>query len=227
MKTKVAFSIASALFIASSHAQQTTNQALQECANKVTAQSAVTGALVGGLLGALMGGDGKKNQAAAIGAGLGAAAGGAIGWQNSWKTCTEQVNVVTVRNAQTKDYQQTAERYGYKGEGVIFKLEGLGISENVKAGSDMSSSFRVALLKPNPTENPQLQVNRSWKCGNTEIKVKPETFAIQQGTVEQYGRVSVPAADASVGVQQCEMTIILESEGLVQKASRQFSITPN
>jgi len=44
------------------NAQQTTNQALQECMNKVTAQSAAAGALVGGLLGAILGGDGKRNQ---------------------------------------------------------------------------------------------------------------------------------------------------------------------
>ena len=111
------------MFAFSLNAQQTTNQALQDCMNKVTARSAATGALIGGLLGAVLGGDGNKNKSAALGAGLGAAAGGLSGWQSSFKTCVDRVNVVTSRNAQSKDYQQTVEKYGYKGDGTLFKLE--------------------------------------------------------------------------------------------------------
>jgi hypothetical protein len=215
------------MFAFSVSAQQTTNQALQDCMNKVTARSAATGALIGGLLGAALGGDGKKNKSAAVGAGLGAAAGGLSGWQSSFKTCVDRVNVVTSRNAQSKDYQQTVEKYGYKGDGTLFKLEGIAVSEKVQAGTEMSSSFRLAFLKPDPTENPQVQVSRAWRCGNTEMKVKPEVFSVQQGTTDQVGRVAIPQADASIGVQQCEMLISLESEGLVQQAKRQFEIIPN
>lgn len=225
MFTKVFIAFLSGLLSSSVNAQQqTTNQALQECMNKVTAQSAVAGALVGGLLGAMLGKDGKG---AAIGAGLGAAAGGVAGWQTSWKSCTERLNVVTTRNAQTKNYQETADKYGYNGQGVLFKLEGLGISDQVKAGTDMSSSFRVAVLTPDPTATPQVQVSRAWKCGNTEFNVKPEVFSVQPGTVEQYGRVAIPSADASIGPQQCEMLISLQSEGQVQQAKKPFVILPN
>lgn len=228
MNTKAITFILSGLLASNVNAQQqTTNPALQECMNKVTAQSAAAGALVGGLLGAMLGKDGKKNQGAAIGAGLGAAAGGVAGWQTSWKTCTERLNVVTTRNAQTKNYQETADKYGYNGQGVLFKLEGLGISDQVKAGTDMNSSFRVAVLTPDPTATPQVQVSRAWKCGNTEFNVKPEIFSVQPGTVEQYGSVAIPSADASIGPQQCEMLISLQSEGQVQQAKKPFVILPN
>lgn len=227
MKTKLFILVLCGVLANGVSAQQTTNQALQECMNKVTAQSAAAGALVGGLLGAMLGKDGKKNQGAAIGAGLGAAAGGVSGWQSSWKTCTERLNVVTTRNAQTKNIQETSDKYAYKGDGVLFKLEAFGISDQVKAGTEMNSSFRFAVLTPDPTATPQVQVSRAWKCGTTEFNIKPEVFSVQQGTVEQYGRVAIPPAEASIGAQQCEMLISVQSEGQVQYAKKQFLILPN
>jgi hypothetical protein len=206
--------------------QQTTNEALQSCMNRVTVQGAVAGAIVGGILGALLGNKDNRGQSAAIGAGVGGAAGGAIGWQSSWKTCTEEVNVVTYTNSQSANYQSTAARYGYTGSGTVFKLEALDITPQVKAGSDMNSSFRVAILKPDPTQTPELKVMRSWQCGNTVIPVKPEIFNVAQGTFTQFGKVSIPSANSDIGVQQCQMLIKLESDGQTQQVVRPFTIIP-
>lgn len=227
IKNSLASCISFSFLLGSANAQQTTNQALEKCMNETMAQSAAVGALVGGLFGALVGDKGNKNAAAAVGAGLGGLAGGAIGWQNSWKSCTESLNIVTVKNVQTEDYRKTAERLAYNGQDVIFKVEGIGVSPQVVAGGNLNSSFKAVLLKPDPSETSQVQVTRSWTCGNSSINIKPEIFTAAQGTIIQEGKVQIPSAKPEVGVQQCEMLIQVEAEGKSQQFKRPFTIQPN
>lgn len=206
--------------------QQTPDQALEACMNKTMVQSAAVGALVGGLFGALLSNKGDKNQGAALGAVLGGAAGGAIGWQNSWKSCTESINVVTINNLQTEDYKKTAERLGYSGQGVLFKIEGLGVSQEVIAGNKLNSSLKFVLLKPEPAETSVVQISRSWVCGSSEITIKPEIFTVAQGTIIQDGKVQIPSVKPDVGPQQCEMTMKIAAEGQSYQVKRPFTIQP-
>jgi Glycine zipper 2TM domain len=214
------------MFLNIARAQQTPDQALEACMNKTMAQSAAVGALVGGLFGAMIANKGDKNKGAALGAGLGAAAGGAIGWQNSWKSCTESVNVVTINNLQTEDYKKTAERLGYAGQGVLLKVEGLGVSQQVIAGNKLNASLKFVLLKPEPAETSEVQITRSWVCGSSEISIKPEIFTVAQGTIIQDGKVQIPSVKPDVGAQQCEMTMKIEAEGQSYQVKRPFTIQP-
>jgi len=207
-------------------AQQTTDQALDACMNKTMAQSAAIGALVGGIFGALLGGN-DRNKVALAGAAVGGAAGGAIGWQNSWKSCTESVNVVTIKNVATEDYKKTAERLGYTGQGVLLKVEALGVSQQVVAGSQLNASLKFVILKPEPAETSQVQITRSWVCGNSQITIKPEVFTVAQGTIIQDGKIQIPTAKSDVGAQQCEMTMQIVAEGQSYQVKRPFTIQPS
>jgi hypothetical protein len=154
------------------------------------------------------------------------AAGGAIGWQNSWKSCTESINVVTINNLQTEDYKKTAERLGYSGQGVLFKIEGLGVSQEVIAGNKLNASLKFVLLKPEPAETSVVQISRSWVCGSSEITIKPEIFTVAQGTIIQDGKVQIPSVKPDVGPQQCEMTMKIAAEGQSYQVKRPFTIQP-
>jgi len=208
-------------------AQQTTDQALENCMNQTMAQSAAVGALVGGIFGALLANKDDKAKGATLGAALGGTAGGVIGWQNSWKSCTASLNVVTIKNVQTEDYRKTADRVGYNGDGVLFKVEGIGVSSEVIAGGNLNASIKAVILKPDPTATSQVQVIRSWICGGYEIKIKPEVFVAAQGTIIQDGKVHIPTAKGDVGIQQCEMSIQIEAEGKSYQYKRPFTIQPS
>lgn len=208
-------------------AQQSTNEALEACMNTTMAQSAAVGAIVGGIFGALLADKNDRNKGAAIGASLGGVAGGALGWQNSWKSCTESLNIVTVKNLQTEDYKKTADRLRYNGQGVLLRNEGAAVSQQVQAGSKLNASLKFALLKPDPMETTQVQITRSWVCGSSQISIKPEIFKVSQGTIIQDGKVDIPSVKSDVGPQQCEMTMQVLAEGQVYEVKRPFTILPN
>ena len=214
------------MFLSMGKTQQTTDQALEACMNKTMAQSAAVGAVVGGLLGALFGG-GDKNKSALQGAALGGAAGGVIGWQSSWKSCTESVNVVTFNNVQTEDYKKTAERLAYTGQGVLFKVEGLDVSEQVIAGNQLSTSLKFVVLKPEPAETVQIKITRSWVCGGSQITIKPEIFTVAQGSIFQDGKVQIPSSKPNLGLQECVMDIQITAEGQSYQVKRPFTIQPS
>lgn len=193
--------------------------------NMVT--GAVAGAAIGALLGAMLGDKNNRGTSATIGAGLGGAAGGAIAWRDSWKSCTEKLNVITLNTVKTQNYQQTAQRLGYKGEDTIFRLEALEVSPEIQGGGQLASSFKAVLLKPDPTQTSQIQVTRKWQCGDTVIETKPEVFVAEQGTIVQQGRVAIPSAKADVGPQQCQMLVQVDGEGKSYKVVRPFVIQPN
>lgn len=213
--------------LSASAQNQSTNEALEACMQTTMATGAIAGAAVGALFGALLGNKNNRGQSAAIGAGLGGAAGGAIAWRNSWKSCTAKLNVVTLNNVKTQNYQDTAQRLGYNGQDTVFKLEVVEVSPQVPGGGQLVSSFQAVLLKPDPTQTSEIHVTRKWQCGDTVIETKREVFVAEQGTIIQHGRVVIPSAKADVGAQQCQMLVQVDGEGQSYKVVRPFVIQPN
>lgn len=200
-------------------------QALDGCMNKTMARGAMIGGIAGGVLGALLGGN-DKGKGALLGASLGAAAGGAIAWQGSYKSCSESLNLASASSRMTGNYKDTAKRYQYKGEGNLLKIEGVNVPSSVAAGQTLEADLTYALLTPDAAET-DVQVARTFKCGNAEIPVQQEKYKAPAGTVVSAGRIQIPSLANGIGEQSCTMWVGVAAAGKQDEWQGSFVITPN
>jgi len=205
--------------------EQTAEQALDSCMQKTMVKGAALGAVGGAILGALFGGK-DKAKTAAIGAALGGVAGGAVGWQTSLKSCSQSLNLVSLKSIQTEDYKTTAARYNYSGSGVFLKIEDGSVTSPVMAGQILNANLKFALLTPDGLET-EVTVDRVYKCGNTEIPVKQERYKVVPGTIESKGEILMASLSSAIGEQQCVMYIAVSALGQKQVVNGNFVIQPN
>lgn len=200
-------------------------QALDTCMNKTMARGAMIGSIAGGVLGALFGGN-DKGKGALIGASLGAAAGGAIAWQGSYKSCSDNLNLASASSRMTGNYRDTAKRYQYKGDGNVLKIEGVNVPLSVNAGQTLEADLTYALLTPDAAEA-DVQVARTFKCGNTEIPIQQEKYKVPAGTVVSTGKIQIPSLANGIGEQSCTMWVGVAAAGKQDEWQGSFVITPN
>ncbi len=201
------------------------DQSLDSCMRSTMAQGAGVGAAIGGLFGLLTGGD-NRGRNAAIGGLIGGVAGGAIAWQGSFQSCSKTLNLATIGSLQTSDYRETAQRYGYSGNGVFLKIEGVRVPPSINAGQILSADLKFVLLTPDAQET-DVEVERSFQCGSTQIPVSPERYKIAPGTIESTGKIQLPSLSNSIGQQACSMQMRVAAAGLTQEWRGNFVIIPN
>ncbi len=207
-------------------AQPSANQALDSCMQSSMAQGAAIGGVGGAIAGILLGGNNNRGRNAAIGGVVGGAVGGAIGWQRSFQSYSQNLNLATVGSLQTNDYRETAQRYGYNGNGAFLKIEGVRVPSSINAGQILSADLKYVLLTPDAQEA-DVQVNRSFQCGGTPIPVSPERYRVAPGTIESTGKIQLPSLSNSIGQQDCSIQLRVAAAGLAQEWRGNFVIVPN
>ena len=202
-----------------------TLEKLDSCMKDQMVKGAVVGGLVGALLGGLIGDKNDRGKTAAIGAGVGAAAGGAIAWQGSYKSCTETLNLATVSSRKTADYKDTAARYSYQGSGTLLKIEGVNVPPKIVAGQVLNADLKYALLTPDASET-DVQVERVFQCGNTQIPVQRERYKASPGTIVSTGKIQIPSAGQEIGEQECTMLLGVAAGGQWDEWQGKLVIVP-
>ena len=209
---------------------------LDSCMKERTLIGGGVGAAIGGAIGAILGRQEDQEEKrkgrnshqsatkGAVGAGAGAALGATIAWQTAYKACIEKLNLATASARQTEDYSRTARRYGYTGRDTLLKIESIGMPAQIVAGNTMVADLTYALLTPNASEA-EVQVQRAFRCGSTDIPVAREIYRQAPGMVVSTGRILIPSADQRVGNQQCSMNVVIVAGGQRDEVTREFLIT--
>jgi hypothetical protein len=209
-------------------AQESANAELDECMRNAAISGAAVGGVLGALAGAILGGDRRRAQGAIIGGVAGGTAGGVIAWRNAWKSCSSKF--ATASTYTTRDYEDTARRYKYGGNGVLLKIEQAGMPSSVSGGAVLPVDLRYVLLTPDARDS-TVTIRRNLACANEnsqleQIPVEPEVVTVRAGTHVSQGKIQMPRVPPEIGSQTCRMTVVVEAEGLRDGGQKVFTLTP-
>jgi hypothetical protein len=133
--------------------------------------------------------------------------------------------LATASSLKTDDYNNTAQRYNYHGNGAVLKIESVNVPSPIYGGGTMKSDLTYALLIPEAIET-DVQVSRFIQCGETQIPVEPERYKVSPSTISSSGNVLIPNISNDIGQQNCTIRLIVEAAGLKDQWQGNFVIVP-
>lgn len=212
------------------YAEESADQALDQCMRSAAIKGGALGALAGGVLGALAGGKKNRGAGAAIGAIGGGAIGGIAAWRSSWKSCS--ANFVAASSTLSSNYTDTSARLGYDQRATVLKIEEAQMPNPIKSQSTLPVNLQYVILTPTP-KNVSVAIQRKLVCMNENntydegnAVLANENLTVEPGTISSKGVILIPKLPAGMPAQDCKMTVLVQAEGLSDSRQGQLIITP-